>query len=66
MTRADYKLRHMFGKAPDLAAVLIWATQQALKGYGKAHPDTKRQRSTKQRDLRLWGERQRKEIYRRP
>jgi hypothetical protein len=52
-----YQLMHQFGKNPDIVAVLVWATQQALKAYGKTHPDYKRQRCNRQRDLMLWGAR---------
>ena len=52
-----YEIRKQFGKSPDLYAVLVWATQQALKGFGKTHPDSKRQRCTRERDLMLWGAR---------
>ena len=60
---ADYRFRRMFGRKPDLTAILIWATQQALKGYGVAHPDMKRQRKTRQRDLMMWGARKIKGHY---
>jgi hypothetical protein len=33
---------HQFGRRPSLEAVLLYAVQQALKGYGKTHPDSKR------------------------
>ena len=31
----------------SLSGALVWALQQALKGYGITHPDPKRQRSRK-------------------
>jgi len=48
------QIRRQFGRNPNVAAVLVWATQQALKGYRVRHPDYKRQRTTRQRDLCLW------------
>ena len=53
----SYQMRKQFGCNPDVVAVLVWATQKALKGYGKTHPDSKRQRCTRERDLMLWGAR---------
>ena len=55
-----YKMRRMFGKKPALSAVLVWATQQALKGIGVTHPDTKRQRTTRQRDVGIYKAREMK------
>jgi hypothetical protein len=58
-----YEIRKQFGRNPDTCAVLVWAIQQALKGFGIKHPDRKRQRTTRQRDLYLWGARKVKGIY---
>jgi hypothetical protein len=55
MDRHD--IRKMFGRKPSLDAVLIWSLQQALKGIRAKHPDGKRQRRRKERDLMLWGAR---------
>ena len=52
-----YQIQRQFGKNPDLYAVLVWATQKALKGYGVKHPDMKRQRCNIQRDMYLYGSR---------
>ena len=48
-----YQIRKQFGRNPDLYAVLIYATQKALKGIGVKHPDHKRQRCTKLRDTSI-------------
>lgn len=48
-----YEVRKQFGKNPDLYAVLVWATQKALKGYRTTHPDSKRQRTTRLRDVSI-------------
>lgn len=40
-------IRKQFGRRPSLASVLVWAIQQALKGYGIKHPDSKRQRGAR-------------------
>ena len=51
MTRCE--VRKQFGRNPSLHAVLVWATQQALRGYGVKHPDRKRQRTTRLRDVSI-------------
>jgi hypothetical protein len=48
-----YEVRKQFGRNPSLYAVLVWATQQALRGYGVKHPDHKRQRTTRLRDMAI-------------
>ena len=60
-----YQIRKQFGRNPDTCAVLVWAVQQALKGYRTRHPDHKRQRCTRQRDLSLHMARTLKGTYRR-
>jgi hypothetical protein len=49
-----YEMRRQFGRNPDTCAVLVWAIQQALKGIGKRHPDGKRQRKSRLRDLTIY------------
>lgn len=49
-----YEMRKQFGSSPDTCAVLVWAIQQALKGFGKRHPDGKRQRKSRLRDLTIY------------
>jgi len=48
-----WQVREQFGTAPVLSSVLGWAVQQALKGYRVRHPDAKRQRRTRLRDLTI-------------
>ena len=36
----------------SLTGALVWALQQSLKGYGITHPDPKRQRKARLRDVR--------------
>ena len=45
-----YEIRRQFGCKPDLAAVLVFSLQQALRG-SRTHPDSKRQRKTRLNDL---------------
>lgn len=57
-----WQLREQFGTRPDVHAVLIWSVQHALKGWGTRHPDMKRQRKARLRDLTIYRSRQLKGV----
>ena len=54
------KFRKTLGKRPSLTSVLVWSVQQALRSVGR-HPDFKRQRKTKTRDVSINQERKEKQ-----
>jgi hypothetical protein len=58
-----YQMRKQFGRHPDLAAVLVWSLQHALKAIG-THPDGKRQRKSRKRDLTIFRSRELKQLER--
>jgi hypothetical protein len=67
MTKAsERKIRKQFGRKPNLSAVLIWAAQQALRCFGAKHSDSKRQRTTKLRDVAIQAARELKREHNTP
>ena len=53
------EIHRTFGRNPDLAAVIVWSIQQALKSY-RRHPDHKRQTNRRLRDLQFYEVRRQK------
>jgi hypothetical protein len=57
-------MRHVcdkWGPQPDLAQLIFLAVRYAF--HSRRHPDQKRQRTTRKRDLYLWGARKVKGCY---
>ena len=53
-----YRFFKTFGLKPKLNTIILWSVQQALRGYGVKHPDCKRTRRAKLRDLDIERQRQ--------